>query len=122
MNTKCAFRVMAGSWMEWVAWSSLRVLILSSGVLFPSADLAVAEDAHHPDHEMARRLVQSGEILPLERIIDNDRVRGRRLLDVELEKKHGEYVYEVEVVDARGQVMEFRFDAKTGQMLREKVK
>ncbi|MEO5363710.1 MAG: hypothetical protein H7838_08815 [Magnetococcus sp. DMHC-8] len=93
---------------------------MSIGALFSGADVAVAGDASHPDHEMARRLVQSGEILPLERIIDSDKVRGKRLLDVELEKKHGVYVYEVEVVDARGQVMEFRFDARTGIMLREK--
>ena len=105
---------------QWV-WTNVRILMLSSGIIFSGADLAVAEDARHPDHEMARRLVQSGEILPLERIIDNDRVRGRRLLDVELEKKHGEYMYEVEVVDERGNVMEFRFDAKTGETLREKI-
>ncbi|MBF0161105.1 MAG: peptidase, partial [Magnetococcales bacterium] len=90
-------------------------------MLFFGAGIVTAGDTRHLDHEVARRLVQSGEILPLERIIDHDRVRGRDLLEVELKKKHGVHIYEVEVVDARGEVKEFRFDAKTGQMLSEKT-
>ena len=121
MNMKCAFPVRVGSRIERVAWTALRLLLLFGGPIFFAADVAVAGDARHPDHEMARRLVQSGEILPLERILDNEKVRGRKLLEVELKRKHGVYVYEVEVVNARGEVIELRFDAKTGQMLREKV-
>ncbi|MEO5349707.1 MAG: hypothetical protein H7836_08685 [Magnetococcus sp. YQC-3] len=121
MNMKCAFPMWAGRRIEGVAWTGWWRLLLGGGLLLFVAEVAMAGDARHPDHELARRLVQAGEILPLERILDNDKVRGRTLLEVELKKKHGVYVYEIELVDARGQVVEFRFAAKTGQVLREKM-
>ncbi|MEO5331022.1 MAG: PepSY domain-containing protein [Magnetococcus sp. YQC-5] len=80
----------------------------------------LADDAHHPDHEQARQWVRSGRILSLERILaGHHRVLEGRILEVELETKEGTLVYEVEVVDGQGRVMELLFDAKTGQLLKE---
>jgi uncharacterized membrane protein YkoI len=77
------------------------------------------------DHERARELVKSGEILPLEqllqKVVNND--SGKlRLLEAELEDKSGRLVYELELVDEQGVVRELLFDAKTGEALGEDLK
>lgn len=74
------------------------------------------------DHERARELVKSGEIMPLElllqKIVDKD--SGKlRLLEAELENKSGRLVYELELVDEQGVVREMLFDARTGEALGE---
>lgn len=74
------------------------------------------------DHENARKLVQSGEILPLDRILENLKKRTNgRVLEVEIERKAGLLIYEIEIVDEQGVVKEFVFDASNGDLLNEKV-
>ncbi len=73
------------------------------------------------DHTEARRLMESGSILPLEQILDS--VRGvwpGRILEVELERNKGSYIYEIELLDAQGAVWELEIDAITGQLLKTK--
>ena len=74
------------------------------------------------DHERARELVKSGEIIALEQLlkkIDAIEEGKLRLLEAELEKKSGRLVYELELVDEKGVVREWLFDAKTGEALGE---
>lgn len=86
-------------------------------VLTGTVERGVADD----DHERARRLKEAGDILPLERIIEEARrVHPGRILEAELETKRGSHVYEVEMVDDQGAVRELRFDARTGKLLQSK--
>jgi uncharacterized membrane protein YkoI len=74
------------------------------------------------DHERARELVKSGEIMPLEQLLQNivNKDSGKlRLLEAELENKSGRLVYELELVDEQGVVRERLFDAKTGEAFGE---
>lgn len=74
------------------------------------------------DHKRARDLVESGEILPLDVIIKTA-FEGKpwKLLEAELEKEKGQYVYELEILDDHGKVRELKYDAKTGKpVTREK--
>ncbi|MDH5612457.1 MAG: PepSY domain-containing protein [Gammaproteobacteria bacterium] len=74
------------------------------------------------DHERARELVKSGEIIALEQLLQNivNKDTGKlRLLEAELEEKSGRLVYELELVDEQGVVRELLFDAKTGEALGE---
>jgi len=76
------------------------------------------------DHERARELVKSGEIIALEQLLQNivNKDAGKlRLLEAELEDKSGRLVYELELVDEQGVVRELLFDAKTGEALGEEV-
>ena len=85
--------------------------VLAVGVLTAAAGAS--------DHKEARRLRESGEILPLEEVLKrNQPSRGRRVLDVQLERKRGRYVYEVETLDRGGKVRRQRYDASTGRQLR----
>lgn len=78
---------------------------------------AIADD----DHLEARRLVESGEVLPLQSILDKYRTDyPGRVIEVELEKKHGKIIYEIEIVDDSGEVRELYIDARNGELLREK--
>lgn len=71
------------------------------------------------DHRDVRLLVESGEIQSLERILITikEYVQGD-ILDVELEREHGKYIYEIEVLDDSGVVRELEIDAATGELLK----
>jgi len=70
------------------------------------------------DHQVSRRLMEAGEILPLQEILDSiRREREGRLLEVELEHEHGRYIYEIELLTEDGRVWEYKLDAATGEML-----
>lgn len=67
----------------------------------------------------ASRLAAKGEILSLEKISQKAKsYKPGEILEVELEKKHGRYIYEVEILDTGSQVWELKLDAKTGQLLK----
>lgn len=71
------------------------------------------------DHEAARALVESGDILPLETILDaaTQRFPGR-LLEAELEREDGALVYELEILTEQGRVLELQFDARDGSLIK----
>jgi len=70
------------------------------------------------DHVEARRLLDSGEILPLEVILNNVRRKfPGRILDVELEREDDQVAYEVEILGEDGVVTEIYINAKTGKVL-----
>ena len=70
------------------------------------------------DHYEARRLMESGTILPLETVLETvQRERSGRILEVELEERQDHYIYEIEMLDQTGRVWEMRIDAVTGQVL-----
>jgi len=73
------------------------------------------------DAATVRRLRESGEILPLEKILERARKeRPGEVLETELERKGARHVYEVEILDAQGRVWELKFDARSGELLRQK--
>jgi uncharacterized membrane protein YkoI len=79
--------------------------------------------ADHPedyDHNAIKRLRDTGEILPLETIIDKFQKtysRGR-ILEAELENEDGRYIYELVILDGKGRVRELEYDAHTGEFWR----
>ncbi|MBF0175766.1 MAG: PepSY domain-containing protein [Magnetococcales bacterium] len=72
------------------------------------------------DHEDVRRLVQAGIILPLEKILKaSQNFQRGRLLEVKLKRRHGGYIYELELVTQQGIVWELEFDATNGVLLEQ---
>ncbi|MCF6336517.1 MAG: PepSY domain-containing protein [Gammaproteobacteria bacterium] len=93
---------------------SIMVLLLGLSGLF-----VLTPGLSDEDHQQARRLKELGEILPLEDIIKAAKARQPgRVIEVELENKKGRYVYEVELLNARGEVWELYFDAATGELIK----
>jgi len=73
------------------------------------------------DQDEALKLRQQGVILPLERLIEHAMGLhpGAKLLEAELEEKHGIYVYEVELLTVEGVVRELKFDARDSRLLKD---
>ncbi len=93
--------------------SALLMTLSWAGLSSP----ALADD----DHLEARRLMESGAVLPLQTILDRLRLDyPGRILEVELEKEHGIIIYEIEIVDDDGKVRELSVNASTGELLQVK--
>jgi uncharacterized membrane protein YkoI len=74
------------------------------------------------DHEVARRAVQRGELLPLAKILEvMEREYPGRVLEVELDRDDGRYLYEIEVLLNDGRVIELTYDGKTGKVLETEI-
>jgi uncharacterized membrane protein YkoI len=73
------------------------------------------------EYDEVRSLQQRGAILPLQQILERARrYHEGRVLETELEQKGERYIYEIELVDDQGQVWELKFDAASGELLKEK--
>ncbi|MBD1554042.1 PepSY domain-containing protein [Pseudomonas typographi] len=84
--------------------------------------LSSCAGAHDLDQNQALKLRQQGAILPLEQLLAQALARypGARLLEAELERDDGRYIYEVELLTSQGVVRELELDAATGQLLKDK--
>ncbi len=88
----------------------VRMMILSA-----ATSAAIAADVGHVE---ARHLREIGVILPFSRIVRlaAERQPGK-LLDSELDREGGRYVYELEILDSGGTVHELEVDAASGEIL-----
>lgn len=74
------------------------------------------------DHEIARRAVERGELLPLAKILEGmEREYPGRVLEVDLDKEKGRYLYEIEVLLNDGRVIELTYDGQTGKLLETEI-
>ncbi|MCI0508272.1 MAG: PepSY domain-containing protein [Gammaproteobacteria bacterium] len=70
------------------------------------------------DQDDAKALRQQGVILPLEQVLQTaQRLHLGRVIEVELDKKRGRYIYEVEIADSNGRIWELKFDASDATLL-----
>ena len=92
--------------------------------LLAAADSAVADRkggrdrGKHDDQERAWQARRSGEILPLETILNSVlRAYPGELLKIEFDDDDGELIYEMKILTRRGIVLEMEIDARTGRIL-----
>ncbi len=72
------------------------------------------------DHDRARAAVARGEVLALATLLDRVPLReGERLLDAELEREDGRWIYELELIDRDGRVREIELDARDGRRIED---
>ncbi len=94
-------------------YSIIRVLLLA--FLIPGSPHIVMADN---DYIEARRLLDSGKILPLEIILKNvKQILPGKVLEVELEKKGKQNVYKMEILGTDGVIKEIYINAKTNKLL-----
>ena len=94
-----------------LVWSLPTLLALSMAAPLAADEL---------DHERVKRLRDRGEIVALSRIIEQvqRRLPDARVLEVELgDHNDGQLVYEIELLDADGQVLEHYYDARSGELV-----
>ncbi len=93
-------------------------ILLVAFVLLVPVHVAWADD---DDHIEARRLLDAGEILPLEAILKKVRERfPGKIIEVKLEREDDDIAYEVELLGDDGVVTEVYINAKTGNILSSK--
>ena len=95
--------------------TKLAARLCLPGLLF-SVNLTLADS----DHETARQLREAGDILPLETILQNvQSIHSGKILEVELKKKRGRFLYEIELLDDNGKVWEFKVNAHTAEIVEQ---
>jgi uncharacterized membrane protein YkoI len=88
--------------------------VLLAAVL--TAPAARADDRR--DHERARAAVQAGEVLPLPELLQRlQRTHPGQVLELELEREDGRWIYEVRLLQPGGQLLKLEVDAATAQVL-----
>lgn len=99
---------------------TFSVALLAGLMLLAGQASLSAKEAQQPaDPQNLRQMRESGQILPLEKISAAAKaIKPGEILETELEQKAGGYVYEVEILDAAGQVWELKLDAATGKLIK----
>ncbi|WP_374520834.1 PepSY domain-containing protein [Hydrogenophaga sp.] len=88
-----------------------RALLLSLSLALLPAVAPRADD----DHDRARAALKAGEVLPLHTVLERlQREQPGQVLEVELDREHGEWVYEIKLLRPDGRVVELERDARTG--------
>jgi uncharacterized membrane protein YkoI len=73
-------------------------------------------------HDEARTLRDQGDILPLETLLDKVRTDyPGKVIEVELEREYGNYLYEIEVLDNNGKLWELKYDAHNGELINKEL-
>lgn len=98
-----------------------HIVVISVCAILLLSFLPLIIQPSHAEESLAkaRALSESGEILSLEKIIASAKsIKAGDFLEIELERKNGIYVYEVEMLDKNGQVWELKFNANTGELIK----
>lgn len=75
------------------------------------------------DHERAKKALESGQVLPLQTILQKiSKDYPGQVLEVELDQEKGVWIYEIKQLSAKGTILKLDIDAKTGQVLKQKLK
>lgn len=92
---------------------------LALGLVFGLAPTAHASDDH--DHEQAQRAVQAGEVMPLRRVLERlEREHPGQVLDVELERDDGRWIYEIKLLQPDGRRIKLKLDARSAEPMQRR--
>lgn len=96
-------------------------LRVCSGMAVACAALSALPAWADGDHDRARQAVQSGQVLPLPAVLEAlAREVPGQVLEVELEREDGRWIYEIKLLQSGGQLAKLKVDAQTAQVLRRK--
>ena len=91
-----------------------RFLIASVATAVSLSSLAGADD----DHDRARQAVEAGDIVSLRDILEIvERDYPGDLMEVELEREDGRWIYEVEILAPDGRLLELEYDARSKALI-----
>lgn len=103
--------------------SQLARGLMLAGVLGVVGTAVVPASAGDGDHERARAAVEAGEVLPLATVLERLRqFHPGQVLEVELERDDGRWIYEIKLLQADGQLLKLALDARTAQTVEVKRK
>ena len=95
-----------------------RALLLRPVLLLMGGPLSASD---RRDHERARAALAAGEVRPLaELLAEVERRYVGRVIETELERDDGRWIYELTVLPPSGRVFELKLDAATGALVRSR--
>jgi len=98
-----------------------RTLALLSFLALPAVALPLHPAAADDDHERARAALEAGQIRPLSEILaEVERRYVGRVIETELDREDGQWVYEFKLLPPTGRVFKLELDAATGAVLSSK--
>lgn len=101
-------------WRRWLLGVASVWLVLA---------LSTVQADDRGDHERARAALLAGEVLPLSTVLDRlQRSHPGQILEVDLERETGRWIYEIKLLQADGQLLKLELDARTAEVLKEKRK
>ena len=94
---------------------------MQPGPVFPCWRPPAGWASDSRDHERARAAVEAGQVLPLPTLLERlRRTHPGQVLELELEREDGRWIYEVKLLQANGQLLKLEVDAATAQVLQAK--
>lgn len=100
---------------------TLASLVMLMTLALPGSGASFAAD--NPDHDRARQAVEAGDVLPLRTILDRvEREYPGQVMEVELDREKGEWVYEIKLLRKGGVLMKLKIQARDGTILGFKEK
>jgi Peptidase propeptide and YPEB domain len=70
------------------------------------------------DHDRARAALKAGEVMPLSTLLERlQKTHPGQVLDLELEREDGHWIYEIKLLHSNGQLLKLVVDARTGSVL-----
>ncbi len=101
--------------------ASLRLTSLLLALALSGVPVARADG--RDDHEQARAAMLAGEVLPLPALLERlQRSHPGQVLELELERDDGRWVYEVRLLQPDGRLLRLDVDARTAEVLRARRK
>jgi uncharacterized membrane protein YkoI len=101
--------------------ASHRFILVFVVALTSAAFGTFAADSEKPAADV-QGAQKSGEVLSQDEIIQRAKAQQPGdVTEIELDHKHGRYVYEVDIKDEHGVKTEMKFDAKTGELISKKI-
>ena len=105
------------------AWRNARLRIALASLLLVGLVQPSAWGSDSRDHERARAAVEAGQVLPLPTLLERlRRTHPGQVLELELERDDGRWIYEIKLLQANGQLLKLDVDAATAQVLQVKRK
>jgi uncharacterized membrane protein YkoI len=93
----------------------LTAITIAIGLLWVTGG-AIAGD--RLDHDEIKQLRETGQILPMGEVMASAQsVQPGQLVEAELEREDGVYLYEIKILAADGTVHKLELDAATGEVL-----
>ena len=106
---------------QWRRTLASLVMLMALALALPGSGVSFAAD--NPDHDRARQAVEAGDVLPLRTILDRvEREYPGQVMEVELDREKGEWVYEVKLLRKGGALMKLKIQARDGTILGFKEK
>ena len=91
---------------------TMAVLILSVVLALPT------HAADSGDHDRARQALEAGEIMPLKTVLERvGREVPGQVMEVELERKHERWIYEIKLLRPGGSLVKLLVNASDGAII-----